>query len=119
MNKTTKNTNKKLLVQSVFIWLLMISPAFLYAGQTADAQILNYSNSDITIEYREVSLGGTISWVRIGDISKKKARLFRNITIGSVLRAKSGSTVVKQFTVESPSKGSNKVVISVRNKNTD
>lgn len=82
------------------------------AAQT-NAEIKNYSTENITIEYKEVSLTGDVSWNTLGDVSTRKSRVFRNITIGSVLRAKAGTKVLQEFSVNAPPTGADKVVLSV------
>ena len=98
----------------VILILLMFTcsclPAF--AGQT-DAEIQNYTREPVVIEFRQVKIGGEVQWKPIGKISQRSARVFRNVTIGSVIRAKSGSKVIQEFTINSPPVGSNSVVLKV------
>ena len=83
------------------------------AGQT-DAEIQNYTREPVVIEFRQVKLGGEVQWKPIGKVSQRSVRIFRNVTIGSVIRAKTGSKVVGEFTINSPPAGSNTVVLTVK-----
>lgn len=83
------------------------------AGQT-DAQIQNYTREPVVIEFRQVKIGGEVQWKPVGKVSQRSARIFRNVTIGSVIRAKAGSKVLGEFTINSPPVGSNTVVLTVK-----
>lgn len=107
---TNSLTGLKLLALSFLLYASISTNAI--AGQT-DAEIRNYSQEDIAIEYRLVTLGGEITWKPIGTIPKRSAKVFRNITIGSVIRAK-GDKVEQQFTINSPPGGKNQVVLKVK-----
>lgn len=83
------------------------------AGQI-DAQIQNYAGEPVVIEFRQVKIGGEVQWKPIGKVSQRSARIFRNVTIGSVIRAKAGSKVLGEFTINRPPVGSNIVVLTVK-----
>ena len=107
-----KKNIKKKTIQILCFLIILTSSVVLAAAQT-DAEIQNYSKENITIEYRLVTIGGDVKWKPIGKIPKGTARLVRNLTIGSVIRAK-GDRVSQEFTIGSPPPGKNQVVISVR-----
>lgn len=94
--------------------LVLLAPWQLFGAAQTDTEIRNYSNKDLTIEYREVDLKGNVNWVPIGTISKKSLRMFRNITIGSVLRAKHDNRVIDNFVVRSPPSNSSHTIINIR-----
>ena len=96
-----------------FLALLLLSMSSLAGGKT-DANIQNYSNSTITIEYRILTVGGKIRWKNLGTIDSRSGKIFPQLTIGSVLRAKSGSKILGKYKVKSPSPGKNQVVFKVR-----
>lgn len=97
----------------IFLFILLLPIACLAAGKT-DANIQNYSNSTITIEYRILTVSGNVQWKNLGTIDRRSGKIFPQLTIGSVLRAKSGSKIVGKFKVKSPSPGKNQVVLKVR-----
>ena len=107
-----KKNIKEKTVQIFCLLMILMSSVALAASQT-DAEIQNYSKENITIEYRLVTIGGDVKWKPIGKISKGTARIVRNLTIGSVIRAK-GDRVSQEFTIVSPPPGKTQVVISVR-----
>jgi len=108
MNRIPKKFQFKVLSYLILLFFSSI----LLAGQT-DAEIRNYSEQEIAIEYRVVTIGGQVKWEPIGSIPKKSAKIFRNITIGSVIRAK-GNNLAKEFTINSPPSGKNQVVLKVK-----
>lgn len=83
------------------------------AGKT-DANIQNYSNGNITIEYRILTVSGNVRWRNLGTVNRRSGKIFPQLTIGSVLRAKSGSRILGEYTVSSPAPGKNQVVLKVR-----
>lgn len=101
-------------IQCAICLALLLSPVILIAGApVTDATIQNYSRENVTIEYRMVTIGGQIKWKPIGNISQGTARVFRNLTIGSVIRAK-GNRVTQEFTINSPPGGENQVVLKIQ-----
>ncbi|MGD8567313.1 MAG: hypothetical protein PVJ39_04460 [Gammaproteobacteria bacterium] len=94
--------------------LVLLAPAQLFGAAQTDTEIRNYSSKDLTIEYKEVNLKGGVTWVPIGTISKRNSRMFRNITIGSVLRAKHNNQVIEKFIVRSPPSNSSHTIIDIR-----
>jgi hypothetical protein len=107
--------NLKLFITPTLLFLIMLgTPVILMAGAPqTDAEIQNYSRENITIEYRMVTIGGKVKWKPIGEISTGTARIFRNLTIGSVIRAK-GERVTQEFTISSPPGGENQIVLRVQ-----
>ena len=97
----------------ILCFLVFVSTPVLLMASETDAEIRNYSEGDIRIEYRLVTIGGQIEWKPIGSIPKRSAKVFRNITIGSVIRAQ-GDNLSREFTINSPPSGKNQVVLKVR-----
>ena len=106
----------KLFTKAVLLCSLLLLSNTSFAAAKTTAEVRNYSKDILTIEYRKVNLLGKVNWVRIGKISSKKSRSFRNITIGSVIRAKSGDKVVEVFKINAPRPNEKRVVLSVKPK---
>ena len=103
-----------IITRLLFCWSLFLTPQILFAGApTTDATIQNYSKENVSIEYRLVTIGGQVKWKPIGKVSKGTARIFRNLTIGSVIRAK-GERVTQEFTIVTPPGGESQVVLKIR-----
>jgi len=109
MNKLFTHTA---IIKSLCFLLILLVSTIATATQT-DAEIRNYSQEDIAIEYRFITIGGEIQWKPIGSIPSKSAKVFRNITIGSVIRARSDKQS-QEFTINSPPSGKTQVVLKIR-----
>jgi hypothetical protein len=107
-------TTNRLIVQATFLWVSILMSSASYASAQTDAEVRNYTDQAISIEYKLVTLTGNVTWNLIGKVSSKRSRLFRKVTIGSVLRAKTGTEVIQEFTVSSPDKNTNKTILTVR-----
>jgi len=114
MNAAMNNKKYKLIIQLMALCMLLSLSSVLFAAAKTTAEVRNYSKENVIIEYRKVNLLGKVQWVKIGDISSRRSRTFRNITIGSVIRAKSGSKVLQKFKIGAPSGNEKKVVLSVQ-----
>lgn len=88
---------------------LLINSAQLAAAEAAevDTEVRNYLGENVAIEFKILTATGRVSWERVGEVNKKSARIFRRVTIGSVLRARtiSGNQVLSQYTIKQPKSG--------------
>ncbi|MGD8640282.1 MAG: hypothetical protein PVG89_06630 [Gammaproteobacteria bacterium] len=109
-----RQQSRVLQILLLLILLLNLAPLQSIAAAKTDAEIRNYTAHELTIEFKKVDLKGHVNWVPIGTISSKSSRVIRNLTIGSVLRAKHGNTVIDKQKVDSPSRDAKYTVINIR-----
>jgi hypothetical protein len=84
------------------LFLLMLFASSVLAQARTDVTIKNFRDQNIAIQIKQVKLNGDVDWAEIGTITRKHARTFSNITIGSLLRAvpQGGGKTIKEFRVE-------------------
>lgn len=111
MNYAHKHHWRSIAILMALANLVYATP--IYAAAQTDTQIRNYSATDLSIEYKKVDLKGNISWIPIGNVSSKRSRMFRNVTIGSVLRAVKNNQVVEEFTVDAPQADNKFTIVSI------